>query len=267
MPTSNFMSVGNLGRKRRRNRRVVMHSTFSRAIHHTNLIYHVCPLRANEVWRLNVRQLIKRWHVFSGRKIVAVSQGDGCHDMEEVASEFRYGDIEWLPLPNDPQLREVATFLPLLEVIQSTEPLEATFYAHTKGNSTADNALGAEYWRNQMYRSLLDDVHAVRHNLLHHPAVGTTIISWPKNERPPYPTGLKTGTWMFAGTFFWFRHDAVFTRPDWRQVAQDRYGAEAWLSGMFGVNEVCTLFQPWPVDQYPSPSPYDPRMYQYPIRD
>lgn len=246
---------------------LVIVSTFSPAIHRTNLIYHVCPLKANDVWRANVRQLVRRWGVFSGRKIVAVSQGDGCHDLAEVQGECRHGDIEWLPIENDKDLREVATFLPLLEAIFSTEPLEATFYAHTKGNSTADNALGAEYWRNQMYRSLLDDVHAVRHNLLQHPAVGTTLMHWPDGTRPPYPTALAHGNWMFAGTFFWFRHDAVFSHPQWRSVPRDRYGAEAWLSGMFRYDEVCTLWQPWPVDQYPTPSPYDPRLYQYPIRD
>lgn len=257
-----------IDKQRAKSRYPLVHTSyFSPAIHCTNLIYHVYATKKNNHWRLNVQQLVRRWGIFSGRKIVAVATGQDIHDLAEVQREFNRSDIEWLPIENDPELREVATFLPLLESVQSIDPWEATFYAHTKGVATSENPLGAEYWRNQMYRTLLDDVHAVRHNLLQHPAVGCMLIHWPDGMQPPYPSGLPHGNWMFAGTFFWFRHSAVFANPKWRDVPADRYGAEAWLSGLFRYDEVCTLWQPFPVDQYPPPSPYDPRLYRYPIRD
>jgi hypothetical protein len=112
-----------------------------------------------------------------------------------------------------------------------------------------------------MYHALLDDMQAVRHNLLRAPAVGCNLLIWPHDTAPPYPTQLKHGHWMFAGTFFWFRNSAVFSRPDWRNVPNDRYGAESWLSGMFEPHEVVVMRQPWPADQYPTPSPYDPTLY------
>jgi hypothetical protein len=231
-----------------------------------NLLYHVYPLKRNDVWRANVKQLAKRLRIFSGRKLVAVAVGDKCYGMDVVRKAFDDPTIEFLEIPNDPALREVATFLPLLEAIASTEPDEASFYAHTKGNSTKDNALGAEMWRNAMYHHLLDGVNICRDLLLIHPCVGTTKMQWPDGYEP-YPTRLKHGNWMFAGTFFWFRHKDVFGHPNWRDVPQDRYGAEAWLSGLFAADQAASVFQPWPANEYPTPSPYDPALYLWPIRD
>jgi len=239
------------------------------SIQRLNLIYHVCPLRKNEVWRRNVRQLRQRLRIFNGRKIVAVVLGDDMEPCSSVRDEFGHDghDIELLQLPNDPELRETATFLQLLEEVVSLDEAEATFYAHTKGNSTRDNALGAEYWRNAMYHHLLDHVNVCRDLLLRHPCVGTHKIVWPSTMRSPFPNRLSVGNWMFAGTFFWFRHDAVFGHPNWHEVPHDRYGAEAWLSTLFEPDEAATVFQPWPASEYPMPSPYNPGLYCEPRRD
>lgn len=231
-----------------------------------NLLYHVCPLKGNDVWRANVRQLAKRLRIFNGRKVVAVVTGDKLHGPQVVRDEFHDPTIEYLEIPNDPQLREVATFLPLLESVASENPDEASFYAHTKGNSTRDDALGAEMWRNAMYHHLLDGVNTCRDLLLTHPCVGTHKMVWPENT-PPYPSRLKHGNWMFAGTFFWFRHQDIYGHPQWREIPADRYGAEAWLSGLFDASQAATVFQPWPASEYPTPSPYDPALYLWPIRD
>ncbi|MHB8953575.1 MAG: hypothetical protein ACYC4U_11445 [Pirellulaceae bacterium] len=231
-----------------------------------NLIYHVCPLKSNDVWRANVRQLVRRLRIFSGRKVVAVAVGEKLHSLDVVRKEFGDPAIEYLEIPNDKELREVATFLPLLQAVESTDPEEASWYGHTKGNSTRDNALGAEMWRNAMYHHLLDGVNVCRDLLLTHPCVGTHKIQTPKGVSI-YSSGLLHGQWMFAGTFFWFRHNTVFGHPDWRKVPQDRYGAEAWLSGLFPARQAATVFQPWPVSEYPVPSSYDPRLYLWPIRD
>jgi hypothetical protein len=122
-------------------------------------------------------------------------------------------------------------------------------------------------WRNQAYHSLLDGVNVCRDLLLTHPCVGTHKMVWPENGQPPYPSGLVHGNWMLAGTFFWFRHSDVFTHQNWRDVPRDRYGAEAWLSGLFKPEQAASVFQPWPVSEYPTPSPYDPALYLWPIRD
>lgn len=225
----------------------------------TNLIYHVCALDSNDHWIDNIQQLVKRWRVFTQRKIVAVAVGDGMRSLEEVKQYFP-GDAEFIEVENDKRLREVKTFLPLLEAVKTLD-MSATFYAHTKGNSTADDVYGAKLWRNAMYHYLLDHYRACLDILQSHPCVGTTKMVWARNARSPFPTGLGVGTWMYAGTFFWFRNDLVFSHPDWSLVSDDRYGAEAWLSGLFEQRQAPSVFQPWPVDEWPIGSPYDPNNY------
>lgn len=228
-----------------------------------NLIYHVCPLKANDGWRDNLYELLQRWGIFTGRKLIAVANGPGLHDLATVQALVRRSDVEWLPIRNDPQLREVASFGPLLSAISNTCSSEATFYGHSKGNSTADNAQGAWLWTLAMYRHLLDQPEVIRDALRQYAAVGCCKMVWPKGSKAPYPSALPVGHWMFAGTFFWFRHDRVFTqKPRWRNVPQDRYGAEAWLSTLLDESEVLSVYQPWPISQYPTPSPYNPLVHR-----
>jgi len=189
--------------------------------------------------------------------------------MVALSSRLPPATISWTrKIPNDCQLRETATFLPLLEAIADTDPWTATFYAHTKGNSTRANALGAEYWRNSMYHHLLDQAQVCRDLLLSHPCVGTHKMLWPDAKYTPFPSKISNANcWMFAGTFFWIRNRDVFSRDDWRDVRVDRYGAEAWLGQMFARDQAATVFQPWPASEYPTPNPYDPKLYLWPRRD
>ena len=232
-----------------------------------NLIYHVCPLKTNDGWRMNVRQLVRRMGVFNGQRVIAIARGEGLEPPDAVRDELAGFGCDFWELPNDPQLREVATFLPLLITVANQDERQATFYAHTKGNSTIDSRLGAELWRNEMYHQLLDEWQDCMADLGEHVACGINKIVWPEPSQSPYPTRLSTGRWMFAGTFFWFRHDLVFGHNHWRRVAMDRYGAEAWLGGMFEPEHAKSRFQPWPETQFPCPSPYNPLLYESPIRD
>jgi hypothetical protein len=228
-----------------------------------NLIYHVCPLKSNDGWRDNLYELRQRWGIFTGRKIIAVANGPGLHDLSAVQALVRRPDAEWMPIRNDPELREVASFAPLLSAISSTCSSEATFYAHTKGNSTGEDKRGAWLWTLAMYRHLLDQPEVILDALRQYAAVGCCKMVWPRGTKPPYPSGLPSGTWMFAGTFFWFRHDRIFKGgAKWRNVPRDRYGAEAWLSTLLDESEVLSVYQPWPISQYPTPSPYNPFVHR-----
>jgi len=236
-----------------------------------NLIYHCCPLIGNDLWRRNVEQLLSRIALFDGYKIVAVSTGDSglLHPIEEVNREFGQQNIRFIGVPNDRNLREVASFRRLLDEVYTLDPKQAVFYAHTKGNSTFDSVEGATYWRNVMYHMLLDGWQDRMAELERYPAVGTHKMWWGKDQRSPYPSRLTYGNWMFAGTFFWFRAAAVFEKEShttrngngWKTIPQDRYGAEAWLSGMFEKDDVHSCLQPWEPDaKYPNP--YDPDLYK-----
>jgi len=224
-----------------------------------NLIYHVAAIDGNAGWWFNCREITKRISrgVFNGRKLIAVAAGEGLLRVDEVRSRFDWGDAEFVEIANDRELREVATFPVLIGRASCWEG--ATFYAHTKGNSTDGDKVGAVRWRNEMYRQLLDDIPRAMICLRTHAAVGTHKMIW-RDKRPPYPSGLKHGGWMFAGTFFWFRNDVIYQRK-WQDVPRDRYGAEAWLSGILQWHEGWSVYQPWPEHQYPTPSPYSRDLY------
>jgi hypothetical protein len=199
---------------------------------------------------------------FNGRRIVAIATGGEAESPEIVRAAFgpKRHSIEFIEVKNDKRLREVASFRRLLAEVESTHHYEATFYDHTKGNSTHDNPLGAELWARTAYRVLLDDPKRIGDVLRYWPAVGMNMIHWPTGEPPPYPTKLAHGNWMFAGTFFWFRNDVIFTRQ-WNNIPDDRYGAEAWLSGMLPFGSGWSAYQAWPETLYPTPPPYDPWTY------
>lgn len=224
-------------------------------------LYHCYPSRANDTWRANVEQLLRRVRVFNGQKVVAIALDDTTWDYATAAEPFRQAGFTCLRHANDERLREVATFLPLLLHVASVDPREAVFYAHTKGNSTSENARGAMYWRNVAYRELLDGWRRRMRNLKHHAAIGVHKIVWTPTDAPPYPSGLRHGLWMLAGTFFWFRSACVFSHPEWRYVPPDRYGAEAYLSGLLPSHLAKSVYQLWPEDVYPTPTPYDPDLY------
>jgi len=231
------------------------------AIERTHLIYHVYALRANDHWRRNIRQLKRRWSVFTGRKIVAIATDPNSYTAEEVQAEFADDSIEWIVRPNDGRLREASTFPALLAAVQ-TEANDAVFFAHTKGTNNRMMEAGIVAWRNTMYAKLLDDPEAIRNHLRRHPFVGCCQGSWGRAPSP-YPSRLRWGEWMFAGTFWWFSTEAVFSHPKWATVPNDRYGVEAWPSGLFCRDDCLSIFQPWPKTSMPpsNRSPYHPSWY------
>jgi hypothetical protein len=242
-----------------------------------HLIYHVCPLKGNDIWLKNLDQLAKRWSAFDGTKNFAVVQGEGLHDEDVVFGELAGRGMEdgqtlHVTAPNDKRLREVATFMPLLETIRGLDG--CAFYAHTKGNSTKDGVAGATRWRNAMYHHLLGKASECTRRLEDGASmVGTNKMLWtspteherrtlprPTLRKSPYPTRLDNKfQWMFAGTFFWFRLDRVFSNPRWKDVANDRYGAEAWPGQMFPHDECHSMWDPFHPRH--ALSPYDPKYY------
>jgi hypothetical protein len=242
-----------------------------------NLIYHVYAHPGNAAWSANLRQVKRRLPLFNGRRLVSILTAPELVPPAEVRAVL--GDaVEYLEVPNDPRLREVASFPRLLEAVASTAGDEATFYAHAKGSSdgvehVSKNARGVEYWRNAMYHHCLDDWPKVALALRDFPIAGCFKIdwtNWTKGVDPFYhfnPSGLVRGSWMFAGTFFWFRHDQTFGHPRWRFVADDSYGSEAWPATLWGPEYGHSLYQPWPSTRQPNPDLYDVRTHAERIED
>src|SRR4029077_4401555 len=170
----------------------------------------------------------------------------------EVRGHFEHPEaVEFLELPNSRELRERASLMPLLEKVESLNPDEATFYAHAKGVSTVGNPEGVMYWRNLMYQSLLDQPARVRQMLRQYPIVG----SFRKRGNVVYPDGVTSSPWHYAGTFFWFRHDAWFGRA-WRNLPATGWSVEAAPGLLFRYEESGCVAKDEPGD------PYNPRLYQ-----
>ncbi len=225
-----------------------------------NCIYHVYASTRNDLWERNVNQLLKRIALFNGRRVVAIAYGqDDIVPFDQVAQRFAGQGFEILKILNCRELREVASFRSLLESVASLDPEAATFYAHTKANSTNDDPLGAKRWAHLMYDKLLRP--EVPELLAEWSAVGTHKMQWPRGTCFQFPSMLQRGQYMFAGTFFWFRHDRVFAHPQWRDIPHDRYGAEAWLAGFIPPEECHSVWQPPGFDRYPTSSPYNPSHY------
>ena len=233
------------------------------AITKRNLLYHIYPAEGYEKL---VHEIAEHLHIFNGKVCVAISVD--CFYQIKKASDFIRKVLEPDELDiiqNDTQVRETATFQTLLDHVLDTDPNTATFYCHTKANSTADNKKGAELWRKVMIERLLGHWSDAMEHLRRYPFVGTHKMIWPEDALPPYPTRLRARhQWMMAGTFWWFRHDPVgnIYTPD--LLKWDRYGVEALPSQMFPHEEAYSMWQPWGESEqaYPQRSPYDPRLYE-----
>jgi hypothetical protein len=216
-----------------------------------NLVYHVTPVQhPDDVWQWNVRELLKRIHHFNGRRIVTVvtpTTGWAMDPPEAVVEAFAGHDVEFRFAPNDPQLREAPHFYPALREIASTDPSEAVFYAHTKGVSHLDQrVVGA--WTAAMYHHNLDRIDEVRERLRRGACAGIAkrygyfenlCFGAPRSEWTiPRP---RWHDWHFAGTFWWVRHDRLFSNAAWDKIPLHPYVVEGYLANFFTADEAQCL--------------------------
>lgn len=216
-----------------------------------NLIYHICPL-PNTSWLWNVEQLAKRWPVFNGRKYLVVAEGKGLTPVSKIETIL----TEILPLdsnteiysyPNDPVARETATFSFLMHQVANQNSNEITFYGHTKGTTRSkempSRQKAIKLWTAAMYHHDLDRIPEIELLLQTHACAGSfkrygRFKNFPRNS-----------LWHYSGTFFWFRHDKLFTRK-WDIAPKHRYGTEAYLSLLFHKSEAGCIFGDRAGDMY-----------------
>jgi hypothetical protein len=233
------------------------------AIQTRNLIYHAYP---KGDWLDAVEEISKHRHAFNGRVVVSLAVDpdmDADDARDRIQEMLRPTSI--VITRNDRDLREVATFQPLLDSVLNGSPTEATLYAHTKGNTTDGGVTGAVKWRRVMAASLLGRWGDAMRHLRRYAMVGTHKMIWPEAQPSPFPTRLKPKyPWMHCGTFWWFRHDEMTARYKPELVIQDRYGVEALPAQMFHWSETFSMWQPWEEDEsaWPQLNPYDPQLYE-----
>lgn len=227
-----------------------------------NLVYFIFPLKhPDNIWQWNIDQLLRRITPFNGRKIVTVATGDGSLadrariDPPEAVVEAFAGhkieghEIEFRFAPNNPACGEAEHFLPAMRMIASTNPGEALFYAHAKGVTRPKSQLDVILrWTTEMYQHNLDRIDEVRALLPRWPCVGIAkSYGYPEAFRLASPAqpgesgNVPFHGWHYAGTFWWVRHDALFSRPDWDRIEVFPHATERYLGNFFRSDEAVCL--------------------------
>lgn len=216
------------------------------AIKTRNLMMHIWPVKGFGAWQWNCDQLLKRASLFNGKRIVSIVTSKEADPQEAVKEYLKDFTDDFIVMPNDPGLREVITWLPMLEKLQSLDPTEMTFTCHAKGvrhNIRPDNVGSTVYhWAKIMYESCLDYWPLAESQLLRNAMTGSFRrfgeFTTPGNNR-----------WHYSGTFYWFRHKDVFENR-WRKVDQKFFGTESWPGHLFQPSETGCLFHDMTSDLY-----------------
>lgn len=224
--------------------------------HPRHLLFHLWPKKTTlGVWQRNLDQLKQRWPLFTGKKVIAVATSNDSATLEAVQDYMRGYECEWVHVENDPNLREVKTFIPLFERVES-EP-GYTFYAQGKGATKPINrGVTIHAWTAAMYEILLDYWPLVQETLSQKPIVGIF-----KKHKPGCFGGSRSD-WHYSGSFFWFKNAELFGRRprlpnvinrqavnestwDWRSIEPVWFGIESYPSMMFAPDEAGCLFHCW----------------------
>lgn len=198
-----------------------------------HLLYHLWPVRGS-TWRWNVEQLLQRIDLFNGRRIVAIVSDERTEDMAVVRAAFAGHGVSFIEGPNSAH-GESDTFPLMLAELAREHPDDLGFYAHAKGVKYEPQCPPAvRRWAEVQYAVSLDRWPEVRTHLERHAMTGLL------RRMGRYANHGHVGDWHYSGTFFWFRHDAVFRRA-WQDVPRFYGGVEAWPGMLFAAPETSCL--------------------------
>lgn len=203
-----------------------------------NLIYHVCPLVTNNIWYCNLLILKSYLNIFNGKKVIAIGTGDRMAEPSRIKEVLDDGAIDYIECPNDLLRHEMVSFPSLLDKVYSLDADEITFYGHAKGVSHPNNQWVKD-WTKAMYDWNLGRLDLVEQSMKSYPCYGI----YQRKVRPPhFPI---YSDWHYAGTFFWFNNWRLFSHHDWREVDNQKWGIEGYLSRFFESQEArCELYAP-----------------------
>jgi hypothetical protein len=212
-------------------------------------LLHVLPVAGNGAWQRACDQLRWRERLFTGRKVVAVCTGSG-YDPPAPVAEYLPG-WEVLTVPNNPALREVATWRPLWERVEEfSDTDDPVFYCHAKAVTRPWNpGVSCHPWARVLFSSLLDFWPIVEGELARWPIAG----SFKKVGRGF--TGSKS-RWHYSGSFFWIRASEAFKHGRWLDIDAAWWGNESWPGRHFPPEHAGVVFKEGTV---PSLNLYEPR--------
>lgn len=197
-----------------------------------NLVTWLCPL--GDSWKRHVGIWRRNAKLFDGVKIATVAYGDNLPQPGPIVRELASSGFHVLVAKNDPELREVAGWVPALELLKRVaDPDSVTFSCHSKG-VLRDRQTTCHEWADAMYRQCLEYPEIIAEKLQSQPMVGEF-----KKIGAGFP-GSRSD-WHYSGTFYWFRNSAVFSSPRWNQVDRTWWGAESWPSIVFAEKDAGEL--------------------------
>lgn len=195
-----------------------------------NLLFYLYPMRGT-IWTWHIDQLLRYRDAWNGKKVVILATSHETEKEESVRERLAPLGAEILVRPNRTYLSEAAYFVEGLSRMESLDPNEATFYAHAKGVTRRDPQLEwIRKWCEAMWILLCAHPEAIDRKLARHAAVGCFRLAMNHSGSP----------WHYSGTFFWLRHDAIFSRA-WRDVIQEKHGVEAYPGRHLRFEEACCL--------------------------
>lgn len=201
-----------------------------------NLLMHVWPT-GNGAWQWNIDQLIERKHVFTGKIVIGVAEGPNAATADDVAEYAKPLGADVFAVPNNPRIREGATFQKLLgSVKDDTDSI--TFFCHGKGarhgQSFGTDGSTLKRWTETMYHVCLDDIEVIvgqlQNSMMTGPFRRFGNFKTPGNNR-----------WHYSGAFYWFRNADVFER-NWQKMDRFFFAVESWPGLMFTAEEVACCF-------------------------
>jgi len=163
--------------------------------------------------------------LFNGKRIVTIVEGKRCAPFAEVVSRFPKNEaILFIRANNDPVLGEHHHFIPMIRWLKSDNPDEITFYAHAKGVKYESDMQNVRAWREKQY---------------HHNLSNLEYIEWVFSNGFDCLGSFKRYNcrcgrdgkcpWFYSGTFWWFRHSALFS-SDWERMQPNcRAATEGYL--------------------------------------
>ena len=167
--------------------------------------------------------------MFNGQKIISVSTDATTATFADVKALFSGKGVTFHHFTNDNTLGEVVSFETMLKSVENIDPRQITLYCHAKGVKYAEEEmrkLKVHSWTELMYSTLLDYPSLIEDALKQKSITGSFL-------KRGNTFGNLPPAWHFAGTFFWFRNNAVFSQPNWNYIPKMWWGTEAWPAILF----------------------------------
>jgi len=180
-----------------------------------NLLFYIYPIRGS-CWSWHFDRLTEYKEVFTGKRMIVIAKDERTEDIAKVREQAAALRAQIFEVTNDSKFGELNPFHEHLKYFESVNRDELLFYAHGKGVTHTWYRENVLAWANGLYKMNLACPALIDKLAIKYQAIGALRGKGSHGG----------GSWHFSGTFFWLRHDGLFSSPKWRERYADRYGVE-----------------------------------------